>query len=172
MDSLRQDFILHGRSFTDPGLWAVATRRLGVWGAGLPAAPLRWAASKLYGGALLLVQFTTGNIVYREAKVGSGLHLQGSRNVLIHPEVEIGERCRIMSGVTLGTNARFKPGAPRIGDDVLIENGAKVLGPVTIGDGATVRANSLVLSNVPSGAVAVGVPAKVLHHPASAEVGT
>jgi serine O-acetyltransferase len=169
-DSLYQEFVLHGRSLTDPGLWALATRRLGVWGARLPIAPLRWAASKLYGGALLLVQFTTGNIVYREAKLGSGVHLQGSRNVLIHPEAEIGDRCRIMSGVTVGTNARFKAGAPRIGNDVLIEPGAKILGPVAIGDGATIRANSLVISHVARGAIAVGVPAKALRpHPAEGE---
>jgi serine O-acetyltransferase len=111
---------------------------------------------------LMFVQVTTGNVIYREVKLGRSLDLRGARNVLIHPGVEIGDRCRIGSGVTLGTNARFKPGAPKVGCDVIIETGVKILGPVTIGDGAFIRANSLVLSNVPPGATAIGVPARCL----------
>jgi serine O-acetyltransferase len=121
---------------------------------------LRWTGSKIYGGMLLLVQITTGNIVYREVKLGADLDLRGARNVLIHPGVEIGDRCRIGSGVTMGTNGRFKQGAPKVGNDVIVEHGAKILGPVTIGDRVVIRANSLVLTDVPAGAVAVGVPAR------------
>src|SRR6185369_6909728 len=102
----------------------------------------------------------TGNIVYREVKLGADLDLGGARNVLIHPGVEIGDGCRIGSFVTLGTNARFKNGAPKVGNGVVIETGAKILGPVTIGDGAVIRANSLVLGDVPAGATALGVPAR------------
>jgi serine O-acetyltransferase len=109
---------------------------------------------------LLVVQVTTGNIVYREVKLGGALDLRGARNVLIHPGVEIGDRCRIGSGVTMGTNGRFKEGAPKVGNDVIIEHGVKILGPVTIGDGVVIRANSLVLTDVPAGAVAMGVPAR------------
>jgi serine O-acetyltransferase len=144
----------------DPGLWALAARRFGEWADGLPAAPLRRVGSKVYGALLLFVQVTTGNIIYREVRLGKNLDLRGTRDLLIHPGVEIGDRCRIGSGVTLGTNTRFKPGAPKVGRDVIIENGAKILGPVTIGDGAVIRANSLVLTNIPSGAVALGVPAR------------
>ena len=89
------------------------------------------------------------------------MYVAGSRNILIHPDVEIGDRCRIFGGVSLGTNERFKPGVPKIGNDVIIEAGVKILGPVTVGDRAIIRANSLVLTNVPADAVAIGVPAKV-----------
>ena len=151
-------------SLTDPGAWTLAARDFGAWAAELPAAPLRWVGSKIYGSMLLFVQVATGNIVYREVKLGENLDLRGSRNVLIHPGVEIGDGCRIGSFVTLGTNARFKNGAPKIGNGVVIESGAKILGPVTIGDRAVIRANSLVLGDVPAGAVAIGVPAKVLRN--------
>jgi len=148
------------RSLTDPGLWSLATHRFGRWAAKLAPAPLRSVGSKAYGGLLLLVQVTTGNIIYQEVKVGADLDIRGARNVLIHPGVEIGDRCRIGSNVTLGTNGRFKVGAPKVGNDVIIETGAKILGPVTIGDRAIIRANSLVLINVPAGATAIGVPAR------------
>jgi serine O-acetyltransferase len=144
----------------DPGLWALSARWFGEWAGTLPVAPLRRVGSKIYGAMLLFVQVTTGNVIYREVKLGKNVDLRGARNLLIHPGVEIGDRCRIGSGVTLGTNERFKPGAPKVGRDVIIENGAKILGPVTIGDGAIIRANSLVLTDVPPGATAVGVPAR------------
>jgi len=57
-------------------------------------------------------------------------------------------------------SARFKNGVPKLGNGVIIECGAKILGPVTIGDGAVIRANSLVLIDVPAGATAMGVPAR------------
>ena len=147
-------------SLSDPGLWALAVWRFGNWAARLPAAPLRWVGSKLYGGAVVAVQATTGNLLHREVRLGTGVDFRGSRNMIIHPEVEIGDRCRISSGVSLGTNERFKKGVPKIGNDVVIETGVKILGPVTVGDHAVIRANSLVLRNVPAGAVVVGVPAK------------
>jgi len=160
MTDLYADYLRHGRSLTDPGLWALAVRRFGNWAADLSAPPLRWAGLKVYGGALVFLQATTGNIVHREIVFGNGVDLRGSRNVMIHPDVQIGDRCRIASGVSVGTNERFKTGLAKIGDDVIIENGVKILGPVTIGDRAIIRANSLVLMDVPAGAIAMGVPAK------------
>jgi serine O-acetyltransferase len=160
-EDLYSDYVRHDSSLTDPGLWSLAVWRFGNWVSSLPATPLRWVGSKVYGGAVVAVQEATGNLLHREVKLGDGFDVRGSRNVIIHPEVEIGDRCRIASGVSLGTNERFKRGVPKIGNDVIIENGVKILGPVTIGDRAVIRANSLVLTNVPAGAVAVGVPAKL-----------
>ena len=157
---LYADYLRHGRSITDPGLWALAVRRFGNWAADLPVQPLRWLGLKVYGGAVVVVQATTGNLFHREIKLGDELNVCGSRNMIIHPEVEIGDRCRISSSVSVGTNERFKRGVPKIGNDVIIENGVKILGPVTVGDHAIIRANSLVLTDVPAGAIAVGVPAK------------
>jgi serine O-acetyltransferase len=122
---------------------------------------MRTLTSKVYGGLSLGVEVTTGVVIDRAVQLGPEFHLVHSGNTKIHPGVVIGARCGIMHDVTLGMNMERK-GVPRIGDDVFIGAGAKVLGPVTIGDGARVAANSLVLSDVPAGATAVGVPARVL----------
>jgi serine O-acetyltransferase len=158
--ALYADYLRHGRSLTDPGLWALTVRRFGNWAADLPTPTLRRVGLKVYGSALFFVQATTGNLVNREIKFGDEVDLRGSRNIIIHADVEIGDRCRISSSVSVGTNERFKRGLAKIGNDVIIENGVKILGPVTIGDGAIIRANSLVLTDVPAGAIAMGVPAK------------
>jgi serine O-acetyltransferase len=157
---LYADYLRYGRSLTDPGLWALAVRTYGNWAADLPAPPLRWVGLKVYGSALLFLQATTGNLIHRELKFGDEVDLSGSRNVIIHPDVVIGDRCRISSGVSIGTNERFKRGLAKIGNDVIIEPGVKILGPVTIGDRAIIRANSLVLTDVPADNIAIGVPAK------------
>jgi serine O-acetyltransferase len=78
--------------------------------------------------------------------------------VVIHPGVRIGVNCMISQQVTLGM--RSSSGVPQIGGHVDIGAGAKILGPVCIGDHAKIGANAVVVSDVPSGAVAVGVPAK------------
>jgi len=65
----------------------------------------------------------------------------------------------VMHNVTIGTN--MTGGAPRIGNDVFIGCGATILGEITIGDGVRIASNSLVISDVPAGAMAMGVPAKV-----------
>jgi serine acetyltransferase len=64
-----------------------------------------------------------------------------------------------------------KGAAPRIGNDVFIGSGARILGAVTIGDGATVAANTLVITDVPAGATIIGVPGRVLPLPRSATRG-
>jgi serine O-acetyltransferase len=67
-----------------------------------------------------------------------------------------------MHDVTIGESDRR--GVPVIGDDVFIGAGAKVLGPIRIGHGARVAANSLVIADVPDGATAIGVPARILSY--------
>jgi serine O-acetyltransferase len=64
--------------------------------------------------------------------------------------------------VTLGLRRTNERGAPRIGNRVDIGAGAKILGSVTIGDGAVIGANAVVLDDVPAGALAVGIPARIV----------
>ena len=74
----------------------------------------------------------------------------------------MGERCMISHGVTIGVLGGDRLGVPRLGNDVYVGCGAKILGPVTIGDGAIIGANAVVLEDVPAGATAVGVPARII----------
>jgi serine O-acetyltransferase len=80
--------------------------------------------------------------------------------VVIAPDARIGVNCLISQGVTIGT--RGASGSPKIGGGVYLGAGAKVLGPISIGDQARVGANAVVLCDVPAGATAVGVPARIV----------
>lgn len=95
------------------------------------------------------------------AQLGRGVLLgyQGL-GVVIHADAVLGDRVIVSPGVTIGgTGTRH--GVPVIDDDVHIGTGAKLLGPIRIGRGARIGANAVVLCDVPAGALAVGVPARV-----------
>lgn len=85
----------------------------------------------------------------------------GGLGVIIHGASVIGDDVSIGAHVTLGGNVG-KGGVPRIGDRVRIGPGAQILGPVTIGNDAVIGANAVVLADIPEGAMAVGVPAKLI----------
>lgn len=89
--------------------------------------------------------------------------------VVVHPKTKIGRNSLIMQNVTLGGNLYKKKiyngveiSYPIIGENVFIGPGAKILGPVIIGDNAQIGANSVVLNDVPRNGVAAGIPAKTL----------
>jgi serine O-acetyltransferase len=167
LNRLYGDYVRHGRTFRNPGLWVLFVYRYGVWSRKLPN-PARWITSKIYGSWTITLQILTGTEIYCETVIGDDLNLIHATNIKIHPDVVIGDRCGMMHEVTLGTNAgreRRRSGVPRIGDDVFIGAGAKVLGPITVGDGATIAPNSLVTIDVPPGTTAIGVPARILRFP-------
>jgi serine O-acetyltransferase len=167
LNKLYGDYVRHGRTFRNPGLWILFVYRYGVWSQKLPN-PARWLTSKIYGSWTMTLHLLTGTELYRETVIGDDFNLIHGTNIMIHPDVVIGDRCGLMHEVTLGTNAgrdRRRSGVPRIGDDVFIGAGAKVLGPITVGDGATIAPNSLVTIDVPPGTTAIGVPARILRFP-------
>lgn len=93
-------------------------------------------------------------------EIGGGLYIAHPYGMVIMPE-RIGQNCSIIHNVTIGMRNLWE--FPRIGDDVLIGAGARVLGHVVIGDGARIGANAVVIEDVPAGATAVGVPARVVN---------
>jgi len=162
-DQIRSDYRRHDSSLLNPALWAVLNYRFGVWSFNFRFAPLRWLTSKIYGLNMFFILITSGIRLNREAKIGKDFHLIHSGNTSIHPLTVIGDRCGIQQDVTIGTNMD-RDGAPVIGDDVYIGSGAKILGTIKIGDGARIAANSLVITDVPPGATAIGVPARVMKY--------
>lgn len=102
----------------------------------------------------------------RKVEAGPGLYIPHG-HVVIDGLVRIGRDCSVNPWVTIGMSASrrwgFDKSGPIIGDDVYIGTGAKVLGPITIGDGARIGANSVVIDDVPAGATVVGAPARVVH---------
>lgn len=101
----------------------------------------------------------TGSDIPINCRLGGGLLIPHPTGIVIHPGADIGKNCLIMQQVTIGGNRG--PGVPTIGDGVDIGPGAKVLGEVTIGDKAIIGACSLVLKDVPAGAVVYGIPAEL-----------
>ena len=95
--------------------------------------------------------------------VEGGLLLPHPNGIVIHPMCKIGPNCLILQQVTLGTNgSQGNSGVPTLGGHVDVGAGAKLLGPLTIGDHAIIGANAVVLTDVPPNAVAIGIPARII----------
>jgi serine O-acetyltransferase len=97
-----------------------------------------------------------------EAEIGSGSNFgYGGMGVVLHKRSRIGSGVMIGPQVTIGGRSELWD-VPVIEDDVYIGTGAKVLGPITVGRGATIGANAVVIHDVPAGASVAGVPARVV----------
>jgi len=143
------------------GVWVVAAYRFGQWANEEAPRPLQPIAKAAYLAAFKMVEITTGVSLPAHARIGKGFYIGHFGNIIIHPDTVMGERCSISHGVTIGVLGGDRPGVPRLGNDVYVGSGAKILGPVTIGDGAVIGANAVVVKDVPAGATAVGVPARI-----------
>jgi serine O-acetyltransferase len=107
----------------------------------------------------------TGADIPYTVKIGPGLALLHPVGVVIGARCIIGENCTILQGVTLGSKWS-KIGIidfPKIGNNVVLGSGSKILGSIKIDDNVTVGANSVVLTNVPIGCIALGVPARIMN---------
>ena len=117
------------------------------------------SARAISQGARLL----TGIEIHPGAKIGKGLVIDHGSGVVIGETAEIGDNCTLYQGVTLGgTGKDAGKRHPTLGDNVMVGSGAKVLGPFTVGSGAKIASNAVVLEAVPERATAVGVPARVV----------
>ena len=105
----------------------------------------------------------TGIEIHPGAKIGKGFLIDHGMGVGIGETAEIGDNCQIYHGVTLGGRGTLHTKRhPTLEDGVMIGAGAKCLGNITIGKGAKVGANAVVLQDVPPYATAVGVPARII----------
>lgn len=162
---VREDHAANGGDWTRPGFRALAVYRFGVWRMRLPK-PLRWPMSVLYRMLQRRVRNRYGIELDYATKVGRRLVIEHQHGVVIHGRCVIGDDCVLRQGVTLGNKTMDRPhDAPTLGDRVNVGVGAKVLGAVTLGDDAQIGANAVVLTDVPAGAVAVGVPATIKSGP-------
>lgn len=113
----------------------------------------------------MFARIFTGIEIHPGAKIGQRVFLDHGLGIVIGETAEIGDDCTIYQGVTLGGTSLYKgiKRHPTLGKGVVISAGAKVLGGFTVGDGARVGSNAVVLKEIPAGATAVGIPARILH---------
>jgi serine O-acetyltransferase len=110
-----------------------------------------------------LARFLTGIEIHPGAVIGAGLFIDHGMGVVIGETTEIGDFVTLFQGVTLGgTGKQRGKRHPTIGSHVVVGAGAKVLGPITIGDYVKIGANSVVLQEVPDHSTVVGIPGRIV----------
>ncbi|HXH04336.1 MAG TPA: serine O-acetyltransferase [Candidatus Competibacteraceae bacterium] len=141
---------------TYPGIHAVLFHRASHW---LWTHGLKWPARFLS----TIARWLTGVEIHPGATIGRRFFIDHGMGVVIGETAEIGDDCTLYHGVTLGgTSWQKGKRHPTLGNNVVIGAGAKVLGPITVHDGARIGSNSVVLKDVPTGATVVGVPGRVV----------
>jgi len=158
-----EDWRAHGRDWTRPGFRALAVHRFGNWRMGIRGRLARAPFSLLYRAMFRFCRNVYGIELPWSAVIGRQVVFEHQGGIVIHGATVIGDRCTIRQNCTLGLRRRDDPqGAPILGTDVDVGAGAVILGRVQLGDGAMIGANAVVLDDVPAGALAVGVPARIL----------
>lgn len=162
LDLIREDWVANGRDWTRPGFRTLAVYRLGVWRMKLRQ-PWRAPMSVLYRLLFRRCRNIYGIELPYSATIGRKVVIEHQGGIVIHGQTVIGDGCIIRQGVTLGNRTLQRPhDAPVLGRGVNVGAGAKVLGKVQVGEAAVIGANAVVLQDIPPGAVAVGVPARIL----------
>lgn len=115
-----------------------------------------------------LIEITTSSEFPNKAEIGKGLFIPHAVGITIYVDTKIGEYCNLSQHVTIGVGGRGeKRGTPKVGDRVYIGPGARIFGPITIGNDVAIGANAVVTKDLPDNAVAVGVPAKIISYKGS-----
>jgi serine O-acetyltransferase len=141
---------------TYPGVHALLIYRLSwrLWRWGL-----KWPARFLS----FLGRWFTGIEIHPGATIGRRFFIDHGMGVVIGETAEIGDDCTLYHGVTLGgTSWRQGKRHPTLERGVVVGAGAKILGPIVVGEGAKIGSNAVVVKDVPPGATAVGIPARIL----------
>lgn len=141
---------------TYPGLHAVWIHRVShrLW---------RWRLKLLARVLSQLTRWFTGIEIHPGATIGKRFFIDHGMGVVIGETAEIGDDCTLYHGVTLGgTSWDRAKRHPTLGKNVVVGAGAKILGPITIGDNARVGSNSVVVKDVPADATVVGIPGRIV----------
>jgi serine O-acetyltransferase len=140
-----------------PGVHALACHRFAhaIWRRGWKI-PARFLSH--------IARFFTGIEIHPAAKLGPGLFIDHGMGVVIGETAEVGENVTLLQGVTLGgTSLKREKRHPTLGDNVVVGAGAKIIGAFKIGDGSRIGAGSVVVREVPTNSVVVGVPGRVTY---------
>lgn len=162
-EQIKEDWIAHGCDWTKPGFRAVAVHRFGVWRMNIQTKILRAPFSVLYRSMYRKIRNTYGIELPYTVQLGRRVIIEHQGAIVIHGYSAIGDDSIIRQGVTLGNRYLERPyDAPILGKRVNVGAGAKIFGDINIGNRVHIGANAVVLQDIPSGATAVGIPAKIL----------
>ncbi len=160
---IAEDYHSHGRDWTKPGFRALAVHRFGVWRMSVNPKLARAPLSMLYRWGFRRCRNVYGIELPYSAVIGRNVIVEHQGGIVVHGCTVIGDGCTIRQNCTFGIRDKSDLGAaPVIGKGVDVGAGAVVLGRVHVGDNAVIGANAVVLSDVPAGALAVGVPARIV----------
>jgi len=161
-ENIRADLKTYKGDWAAQGFWVMIVYRLGRWRYGIETRWLRLPFSFLYKFLYKVVQILTGIEFPCEVAVGKNFRIDHHSDIVVSGYATFGDNCVIRNGVTVGLRNVDDPVAPRIGNNVDIGAGAKIIGRITIGNNVNIGANAVVLTDVPDNSLAVGVPAKML----------
>ena len=159
--NIRADLRAYHGDWSAQGFWAMLVYRFGRWRYHVRPALLRKVFSLIYKILFKFIQIITGIELPCEALVGRNFVIDHFGGIVISGYAEFGDNCRIRNGVVVGIRRVGDTAAPMIGTNVDIGAGAKLLGPIRIGDNVLIGANAVVLCDVPDNCLATGVPATV-----------
>ena len=156
-----EDYATHGRDWASQGFWAMFWHRFGNWRMGLRQ-PFRAPMTLVYRVMFKACEIFGGIMLPYSVPIGRRVRIEHFGGIVISAR-SIGDDVILRQNTTMGV-ARTDDltGWPVIGSRVDVGVGAVILGQVTVGDGAVIGANAVVLRDVPPGALAVGVPARVI----------
>lgn len=160
-DNIREDWVTYDRNPARHGFWVLLIYRFGRWRYSIKSRALRIPFSFAYKFLKFFSEMLLGTELPCEAVVGRRFAIEHIGGIVISGDATFGDDCVIRNGVTVGLRHRGLRGSPTIGNRVDIGAGAKLLGPIQIGDDAAIGANAVVISDVPAGSIAVGVPARI-----------
>jgi serine O-acetyltransferase len=146
---------------TYPGVHALFAYRLAHW-----FWKHKWfLVARILSG---IARWLTGIEIHPGARIGARFFIDHGMGVVIGETAEIGDDCTLYHGVTLGGTS-WQPGKrhPTLGNGVIVGAGAKVLGPISVGDNARIGSNAVVVKDVPEGVTVVGIPGRTVNKSSS-----
>jgi len=161
-ENVRSDWRTHNYDWSRHGFWALLVYRYGNWRYTIKNRIVRMPFSFLYKFLKMVADSLCGIELPCETVIGERFVIEHIGAIVISGDAVFGDDCVVRNGVTVGLRHREERGSPRIGSRVDIGSGAKLLGPIRIGNDVRIGANSVVLSDVPDGCIAVGIPARVI----------
>jgi len=160
---IREDWEAHGRDWTKPGFRAIAIHRFGNWRMKLRPKALRAPFSMIYLWLYRRARNHYGIDLPYTVQLGRRVVIEHCGAIVVHGKVRIGDDCIVRQGVTIGIRSTDRPwDVPELGARVDVGAGAKILGKIRIGDRVQIGANAVVLRDLPAGAIAVGIPARII----------